>query len=271
MNWIDRLERKYKRFAIKGLIKYLIIGYAIVGVLGSLRPTRVIVDKLMLYIPDVLHGQVWRLVTFIFVPPTFNVLFLIFALYMFYIFGSALEEYWGSFRLNLYYFIGVLAAILAACITQNGHAEHLTLSIFLAFAYLNPNYKILLFFIIPVKVKYLALIDVVFILYSLVFDEMSLKIAALLSLVNFLLFFGMDMYGRWIRPGIKKLVKKHRRNKFKVIVPQHKFEFVHKCKECGKTSKRYPELKFGYCPTCGSDFEYCQDHLKNHKHIIYKD
>ncbi len=270
MNWIDRLERKYKRFAVKGLIKYLVIGYAIVAVLAMLRPAAGLVGKLTLSIPDVLHGEVWRLITFIFVPPTFNPIFLFFALYMFYIFGNALEEYWGNFRLNLYYLIGILATILAGCITGSGHSEYLILSIFLAFAYLNPNYKILVFFILPVKIKYLALIDAIFILYSLVFDEISYKIAALLSLVSFMVFFGRDMYERWLKPEIKKFIKKRKRSKFKVIVPQRKFEFVHKCRECGKTSKGYPQLTFGYCPMCGSDFEYCKEHLKNHKHFIHK-
>ncbi len=268
MNWIDRLERKYKRFAIKGLVKYLVIGSAIVFALSLINLSGQFVEKLTLYIPDVLKGQVWRLVTFIFIPPTFHPIFIIFALYLFYMFGKALEDYWGSFRLNLYYAIGMLSAILSAVITKSGHSEFLNLSVFLAFAYLYPDYKLLVFFIIPVKIKYLAWLDVIFIAYSAAFEPVSVKVAAVLSFLNFFLFFGREIYERWIKPRTRKFIKKRKRSKFKVIIPNRNFELSHRCRECGRSSKEHPELTFGYCPICGSDYEYCSDHIKNHRHLL---
>jgi membrane associated rhomboid family serine protease len=268
LNWIGKLERKYKRFAIRDLVKYLVIGSAVVFALKLFNLSEQIDGNLTLSVPDVLEGQVWRLITFIFIPPTYNAIFIIFALLLTYMFGKALEDYWGSFRLNLYYAIGMLSAILAAFITGYGHAEFLNLSIFLAFAYLNPNFKILVFFILPLKIKYLAWFDIALIVYSVIFSPFSVKVAAVISFMNFFVFFGRDMYDKWVGPRIKKYIRKRKRSKFKVIVPDRSFEFVHKCRECGRTSKEYNELNFGYCQLCGSDYEYCHEHLKNHKHFL---
>ncbi len=270
MNWIDRLERKYRRFAITGLVKYLVIGTAIVFALEQFKISSQIINKLVLFMPDVLRGQIWRLVTFIFIPPETNPIFIIFILYMFYMFGKALEEYWGNFRFNLYYLIGMIGAIISACIIPEGYGntEFLSLSIFLAFAYIYPEFKILLFFVIPVKVKYLAWVDLILIVFSVLLGSASDKVAAIMSFLNFIVFFGKDMYDKWIAPRVKKYIKKKRHSKFKVIVPDKTYEFVHKCSVCGRTSKSHPFLKFGYCPSCTSDFEYCNEHLKDHEHFL---
>jgi membrane associated rhomboid family serine protease len=268
LNWIDRLERKYNRFAIKGLIKYIVIVAAFIFVAVNLseKVADFIYKMLTLNRYGILQGQVWRLITFIFIPPNNNI-FVIFALYVLYIFGSSLENMWGSFRFNLYYFIGVLSAIIAAFITGSASTMYLNLSIFLAFAYLYPNFKLLLFFIIPVKVKYLAWFNVFFVILTVVFASMEDKVAAILSFSNFFIFFGRGFWKKWVAPKTSAFLKKQKRKKFKVIAPPKKFEFVHKCRECGKTSKEFPEVFFGYCKICGSDYEYCEEHINDHKHI----
>lgn len=270
MNWIDRLEQKYKRFAIKGLIKYLVIGTAFVFAAMLLGGSNgaFVANKLNLDISKIKDLEVWRLVTFVFIPPTNNI-FIVFVLYLLYVFGNALERYWGSFRLTLYYVIGMLSAIAAAVLTKGtGSAQFLNLSIFMAFAYLYPNFELLLFFILPVKVKYLAWFNVLFIMFSVAFSSLEIKIAALMSFMNFFVFFGKDMWDKWASPRIKSFNRKRKRNKFKVIAPQKpkSFELVLKCSKCGKTSKEHPELIFAYCPRCGSDYVYCHEHLNNHVH-----
>lgn len=270
LNWIDGLERKYKRFAIKGLIRYLVIGTAFVFAVMLLggRNGEVVIEKLSLDISRIKNWEVWRLVTFIFIPPTKSI-FIVFVLYLLYMFGNSLERYWGSFRLTLYYLIGMLSAIAAAIITKGtGSSQFLNLSIFMAFAYLYPNFELLLFFILPVKVKYLAWLNVVFILFSIAFSSLGIKIAAVMSFMNFFVFFGKDIWDKWVSPHIRNFKKKQKRKKFKVIAPQKpkSIEFVLKCSKCGKTSKEHPELIFAYCPRCGSDYVYCQEHLNNHDH-----
>ena len=268
MNWIGRLERKHQRFSIPGLVRYIVIATAILFALNEFSQGRVY-DLLELDASKVFGGQVWRLVSFIFVPPALGdlgVIAIIFMLYIFYIFGTAMESYWGSFKLTFYYLIGMISAIVAAFITGYGTSEFIMLSIFLAFAYINPDFKLLLFFIIPMKIKYIAWFEILYVIYSVVFSPIYVKIAAILSFVSFIVFFGKDMYLNWVEPRVKKLIKKQKRKKFKVIVPEKNFKIKHKCRVCGRTSEDYPQLKFGYCRSCGSDYEYCSDHLNNHKH-----
>ncbi|HOV26511.1 MAG TPA: hypothetical protein PK566_09175 [Pseudobacteroides sp.] len=268
MNWITRLERKYSRFSIPGLVRYVVIATAILFALNEFSQGRVF-NALELDTSKVLNGEVWRIVTFIFVPPALGalgVIAIIFMLYIFYIFGTAMEKYWGSFKLTLYYAIGVVSAIAAGFITGFGTSEFILLSFFLAFAYINPDFKLLLFFIIPLKIKYIAWFEVLYVLYSIVFSPFNVKIAAILSFTNFIVFFGKDIYLNWIDAKIKKFVKQQKRKKFKVIVPERDFKIVRRCRVCGKTSEDYPDLKFGYCRFCGSDYEYCSNHINNHKH-----
>lgn len=271
LNWIDKLERRYQRFAIKNLTKYLIIGTALVFILGIFDDFRFISSLLVLDPVLVMKGQIWRLITFVFVP-FIGSFWIIFTLYIFYIFGNALESYWGSFRLNLYYLIGVLAAIVAAFLGGflGGRvtSEFLYMSVFLAFAYLNPNFELLLFFIIPVKIKYLAWFSLVFTALSIIFRPES-RITAVLSFANFIVFFGKEVFDNYMSPRVKELDRKRRRRKFKIIASSVKTpEIIYTCCVCGRTSKEHPELKFAYCFKCGSDYEYCQEHLTNHEHII---
>jgi len=271
MDWISKLEKKYRRYAIKDLIKYLVIGAVIVFAVAHLDRTGTIYHLLTLDRATILQGQIWRLVTFIFIPETLDALFIIFVLYLFYMFGSSLERLWGSFRLNLYYAIGMLTAIIAAFISKSGmgSALYLNLSIFLAFAYLYPNFKLLIFFIIPVKVKYLALFELLFVAYSIIVHPWYIKIAAILSFSNFFIFFGKDIYHARILPKLRPVIKERRKKKVMAARPKlsKNAVFNYKCRECGRTSKDHPELKFGYCIICGSDYEYCQDHLGNHTHV----
>lgn len=165
-----------------------------------------------------MQGQIWRLISFIIMPPETSIFFIIFALYMFYIFGKSLEDHWGSFKLNIYYLIGILGTIIGGFITGSTTNLYLNLSIFLAFAVIYPDYKILIFFILPVKVKYLAYIDAGFFILSLILFPNDYKLACVFSIVNFLIFFGPDFIKklknkqsyRSVQKNFKKEIKKYR-------------------------------------------------------------
>jgi len=118
----------------------------------------------------------------------------VFVLYFYYIIGSNLENEWGSFRFNLYYFLGMIGTTIAAFITKGGATPtYINLSLFLAFAHLYPDFQVMLFFILPIKVKYLAWIDWIVIAYSVIFEPVPYKVAAVVSVINFLIFFGPDV------------------------------------------------------------------------------
>jgi len=188
------LEIKYRRYAIRDLMAYIVILNAVVFLLYMLIPQSRLFQKLSLDPAAVLRGEVWRLVTFLFLPPTTSPFWIIFTLYFYYMVGSNLESQWGSFRFNLYYLVGVLSTIAASFLSFGTVSnEHLNLSLFLAFAYLFPNFEVLIFFILPVKIKYLAWLNWAFIAYSLLFGPLPRKLAAIASVVNFFLFFGPDL------------------------------------------------------------------------------
>ncbi|MGI6537659.1 MAG: rhomboid family intramembrane serine protease [Caldicoprobacterales bacterium] len=195
MNWVRKLERKFSRYAIRDLMTYIVVINAVVYVLEMLVPQSNLFMKFYLNPSLVMRGEIWRLITFLFLPPTMHPIWTIFALYFYYLVGSNLENQWGSFRFNLYYLIGVICTIIASFIGKGTvTTEHLNLSLFLAFAYLFPNFEVLLFFFIPVKIKYIAYLNWAFIVFSLIFNPLPMKLAAIASVVNFFIFFWSDLF-----------------------------------------------------------------------------
>ncbi len=204
MTWLDKLERRFGRYGIHNLMLYVVITIAAVylaDVLFSVMHFS-LSSYLTLYIPAAIHGQIWRFVTFLFVPPTTNIISLVFYLYFYYFLGSTLEQYWGTFRFNLYYLVGAIGAVIAAFFTGYGTSTYLNLSLFLAFAFLFPDQKVLLFFFIPIKMKYLAYVDWVLFALRLIFGDWSTRAAIIASLLNFALFFGGDVV-RFVRNKLK--------------------------------------------------------------------
>lgn len=191
---MDRLQRKFGRYAIRNLMLYIVAGMAAVYVLDIVAAPLMgfsLSNLLMFNRSAILRGQIWRLVTFIFIPPSSSMLFIFFALYFDYLVGTALQQQWGSFRFNLYYLCGMLGTILSGFLTGYATNSYLNMSLFFAFALLYPDFELILL-ILPVKVKYLALISAVGVVYSLIMDSWAGKPALLVSLINVALFFGRD-------------------------------------------------------------------------------
>lgn len=261
MNWLNTLERKYRQLAIPDLIKYIVFLQAVVYLLQMFDPR--IVRHLILIPSLVLQGEVWRLITFLFIPPQTSILWIFFILYFYYMVGSALEQTWGSFKFTLYYLIGALGTIVGAFLSGIGwNALYLHLSLFLAFACLFPDFQILLFFILPVKVKYLAYLNGFFLAYTILFQPLPFKLGALASLINFFLFFGPSL----IRSLGRRNRLLHTRRRFSQGLKTGQRETIHSCRVCGITEKEDPLMEFRYCSQCSGDDEYCMDHLYNHEH-----
>lgn len=215
MKRIDKLERKFGRYAIQNLMTYIVMLNALVYVLmmipGSNLRSRLVLN------PDlVLKGEIWRLITYVFIPPASSPIFIFFVLYFYYMIGSNLEAEWGSFRFNLYYLLGMIGTTIAIFIT-GGEATpvYINLSLFLAFAHLYPDFQVLLFFIIPIRMKYLALLNWIIIGISILFEPIPYKVAAIVSVLNFLLFFGPDIiddikFRRQVKKNRKRFLKEVR-------------------------------------------------------------
>lgn len=266
MNWLNKLKRKFGGFAIEGLMTYIVALKGITYLLSIYDQTGMFKYNLMLIPSKVANGEIWRLFTFIIMPPETSFIFTAFVLYFYYMIGTTLEHEWGSFKFNAYYFLGILGTILAAFLTGSWVTSfYINLSLFLAFAQLYPDYEIHLFLLIPIKVKYLALFNWLFIGYKILLGSFSAKVAAIVSLINFFIFFGRDIVNS-IR---NKKRTRERRKRFNAKKSNRKY--IHKCTVCGITEKDDPEMGFRYCSKCDGHYEYCMEHLKDHQHIKNED
>ena len=195
----DRLERRFRRFAIPNLMLILVGAMAIVFIMDfAIGNTtgRSLISILSFDRDAIMAGQVWRVVTFLFVPPSTSVIWVIFGLYFYYMIGSTLENQWGAFGFTVYYLIGALGSIISGFIAGSVTNSYLNLSMFFAFALLYPDYQILLFFFIPIKMKYLALLDAVSFIIMFILGSWSTRLAIIVALINLFIFFGPNFIDR---------------------------------------------------------------------------
>lgn len=267
MNFLDKLERKYRKYAINDLMKYIIIGNGVIFLLEMI--TRISISSLLTFnLNAILHGQIWRLVTFVFIPDEHNIIFLFFMLYLYYAIGAALEHAWGTFKFNVYYFSGALFTMIASSILSlmgynvYASAYYINLSLFLAYATLFPNVEFLVMYILPVKVKYLALLDGILLLSQFINGGIGAKVLIIVSLLNFLIFFGSSIKGA--KPTATQKNFRKQKRQLQKGDPIH--VAFHKCTVCGKTELTDPDMEFRYCSSCNGNYEYCMDHLRNHEH-----
>lgn len=197
MNWMNKLERKLDRFAIPNLMQYISATMVVVLVFSALPYGPNPIEWSVLLWNKVMQGQIWRLLTFVFVPPTGVSLLAFLVIYFYYYIGRTLEYNWGTTRFNLYYLMGMVGTIIAAAITGYGTSTFLNFSLFLAFATLFPNNEVLLFLFIPMKVKYLAWVELAMYAWSFLFGTNAIRLSIIASLINYILFFGPDVWRRW--------------------------------------------------------------------------
>ncbi|WP_346698079.1 hypothetical protein [Catenibacillus scindens] len=289
---LDKLERKFGRYAIKNLMRYIIVLYAI-GFFLSFAMPEVYYTYFCLDAERILHGEVWRIFTFLLNSPSNNPIFVIFSLYFYYLLGNTLEQVWGAFRFNLYYFTGVIGTVLAAIIVYlvtglSGlyfymDTYYINLSLFLAFATIIPDMQVLVMFIIPVRMKWLAILDVVLLAWSFIQGGWGTRVAIVVALINFLFYFISFM--RKKGPSPRQI---HRKYVYKKAAakgygasagyrgnrgtsPKGAGPYPggarHRCAVCGRTELDDDTLEFRYCSKCNGNYEYCQDHLFTHTHV----
>ena len=276
---LNKLERKLGRHAIPNLILWLLAGYAIGFTLAYTAPEVLSLMTLEPYY--ILRGQVWRLITWVLMPPDTSLLFAVIMMLFYYQLGQSLERTWGSFRFNVYIFGGILFTVIGAFVLYgifyalNGipvtgmgaffTTNYINMSIFLAFAVCYPNMQVYLYFIVPVKMKWLAVVYGGLIVFSLIQTNWAGAVAIISSLLNFLVFYVSTRDFHKISP--KEI---HRRQAFKRQVRQAapgSGVTKHKCAICGRTEQDDPSLEFRFCSKCDGNYEYCQDHLFTHQHI----
>lgn len=313
-------KRGIGRFAISGLMRWIVAGYAI----GYFLSIFGLESWLTLNPALICRGQIWRIVTFLLIPPASgNLIFLILILYFYLMIGNALENFWGTVKFNEYYFGGVLiqiaAALLIYLLTGNNlilSTSYINMSLFLAFAVEAPDTQILLFFILPVKMVWLAWIDGVIIALTVIFGILSAFLplpaglisglamagvaaapgaaaAAIIGLANFFIYLAVQykrkrpnsvqkQFRAQMKRGAKADVisfntekKKRERGSgaFPPLQPSGKNggPYRHRCAICGRTDVSDPDLEFRFCSKCAGNFEFCEDHIRAHRHVTEED
>lgn len=271
MNKFEKFCYKHEHWGVGNLMLFIAVCNILVYLLASLFPDYGILNWLSFNSTLVMSGQVWRLITFVFIPVDNNPLFLLLACYFYYWMGKVLENEWGKLKFNIFYLTGMLATIIFCMITgSSGTAFYLNLSLFFAYATLFPEQRILLFFILPIKVKYVAIVEAVifFLLPALDFGVFPQNLIPLVAVLNYILFFN----GHIIRLFKRGAVYGKKQADFKSAVRQSQSRpnyqgYTHKCAACGVTDTQDPSIEFRYCSLCAHYECYCSQHIFTHEHI----
>ena len=283
---MSNFEKKFGKYAIKNLSLTLIMCYAAGYLIEMVLPGLFYFLTLNPY--AIIHGQVWRLVTWILIPPdSSNLFFVLLMLYFYYSLGTSLERTWGTYRYNVYIFSGMLFTIIGSflmmgycylvrpadmvaygpsvffsAVSPLFSTYYVNMSIFLAFAATFPEVQVLLMFIIPIKVKVLGIIYGVMLIANFIQGSAYSRFAMAASLFNFVVFWITSKNHIHMSP---KQVK--RRQEYRREVKRNTGGTKHKCAICGRTELDSPDLEFRFCSKCNGNYEYCQEHLFTHQHV----
>ncbi len=304
MYFLRNLERRFGKYAIRDLPAVIIGLYAAGYILSVIAPG--VLGHLTLDPYFILRGEVWRIITWIIVPPGRLDIFTVIMLFFYFSIGRGLEQKWGAFLFNLYFFMGMLFTVIGAFLvygwylfqygqgfpmSQMGYAVfstyYINMSIFMAFALSYPDATVLLYFIIPVKMKWMGVLYGVLIVYSFIQSTLPGRVLILTSLLNFLIFWLLTRNGgrtsggyRYSRGG--RAGSGQRTGGFAGKAPKiHPGSTgsgrnpaggsagapLHRCAVCGRTERDSDQLEFRYCSKCAGAYEYCQDHLFTHTHV----
>jgi len=285
MKLLSKLERKFGKYAIPNLMKYIIILFGVGLLIGSMPPYT-LGNYFKLDFPSIMKGQIWRLFTFIIpISSIGGILYTAIAAYCYYLIGNALERTWGAFRFNLYFFSGIFFNLLASFITflftglsLSPSLEFICGTLFFALAAIYPNTEFRLYFLIPIKAKYLAWVQAALYIFTIgsymVKGQYFQVIPLVVAVGNFLIFFfatrnyhGMSPQEIRRKANFKRQMKEGRKTD---NVTQFKGKNVvtrHKCAVCGRTELDNDQLEFRFCSKCDGNYEYCMDHLFTHEHV----
>lgn len=301
MKFLYKLEAKYGKYAIKNLSLYLVIIFALSYALAFLLPNVYLTLIFSPYEIFVEH-QFWRIFTWIFTMPGGFDMFTLVMLFFYYSIGTSIEMSIGTFMYNLYIFGGMLFTTIGITVTSaicyltnntqsfipitfqqiGGHSltYFMTISIFLGFALVHSDSFVMLYFLIPVKVTWLAFADVIWLMYYFVTDDnIIFRVAIVASVLNAAVFYYVSKRYSSRRRPISAYMKRKSRDRSRgkerektggatverITIPEGVTR--HKCAICGRTEKDDDMLEFRFCSKCKGNYEYCSEHLFTHEHV----
>ena len=279
--WLDRFCYKHPRFGIPNLMKFIVIGNVLIYLLDMF--SNGYASLLFMFYPSaVLHGEVWRIITFLFIPMNgfnpndmFSILWFAMATLFYYYIGNALERQWGSTRFTVFYFLGaILNLIIGFAFQTSVTMYYVNMSMFFAFATLYPEMQVLLYGILPLKVKWLAWVDAALFLYDIIrylmLGAWGYALIPVVAILNYFIFFWDDLMEIFRRKTGRMAYRTRPQTinfkKAQKEVQQRK-GYLHKCAVCGITDADDPNMEFRYCSKCNGYYCYCMNHINNHVHV----
>lgn len=297
---MGKFEKKFGRYAIRNLSKILVICYAAGLLINMFFPA--LRDYLTLNPHLILHGQVWRLISWVLISSydggsPMGLIFGIIMMSFFFSIGKTLEQTWGDYFFNIYVFSGLLLMVVASfavygfslLVPPVKYAEYaiggmplfmanvsyvfsiyyINMSILLAFAFTFPDATVLMMMLFPMKMKWLGYIEGIFLAVDFFTGNAYVKVAIAAAMINFAVFYYLQRSKRFGSPRVRYQAAVRRRefnnNVKRETTP--KGASKHKCAICGRTETTNPELEFRFCSKCNGNYEYCNEHLFNHKHV----
>lgn len=277
---IDKFCLTHRRFGIPRLMLYVVFGCAAFYLISIMDTTLTFLKLIEFDVGMILKGQVWRIISWVFFPNQGSIIFMALMLYFYYFIGTSLEREWGTPKFNIYYIMGLLLNIIYGFIvwaitglSPSLSSSYINLSMFFTFAVLFPDFRLLLFFIIPVKIKWLALFNAIFFVYNIIISSVAGyyfdAILPIVAVLNFIIFCSDDLM-HFLRPLKTKNTKQAINFRKAAKQKQHQDAakpYRHKCAVCGKTDTEYPGMEFRYCSRCNGYHCFCAEHINSHVHF----
>lgn len=260
MQVLDKWERRFGRVSFPGLLRYYALFHVMVFLLQIVNPA--IGETLDFNKEKIMGGEVWRVVTFLFADSGFGgqgafaMLFLFFMVMVAFMMSDALEGAWGVFRTSLFHytcFAGLLVANFLYGEPMPGSGMFVYSSAFFAFATLFPRHEFLMFFILPVQVRWLAILFGGLLVFGTLGQPAYLGYLVL-AFGNYLLWAGIPA----LRGQARVIESAGRKRKFEKAKSSGENTF-HRCEKCGRTEVSDPDLDFRMA---ADGKEYCGDHLE---------
>ncbi|MDE7260898.1 MAG: rhomboid family intramembrane serine protease [Oscillospiraceae bacterium] len=274
---IDRFCAMHPRLGIPGLMRYIVIANAAIYIFSLFDRSGLLLSVLAMDIWSVLHGQIWRIVTFVLIPTGDRPLSVLLSLFFYFWLGESMERLWGSAKFTVYYVSGMLLSVIASILALflDGFAfplygaGYVNSALFFAYALTYPEAIVRIFYIIPIKMKWLAIFEAVVyaaaVVYGIVLGAWGYALTPIVAMLNLFVFFSPDFYRR------ADTVRAHNRREavqFRKAVKEQQRQkgYNHKCEVCGRTDTEYPNLQFRYCSKCSGYHCFCEEHIFNHTH-----
>ncbi|MBQ9979547.1 MAG: rhomboid family intramembrane serine protease [Oscillospiraceae bacterium] len=279
----DRFCSRNERFGIKNLMMIIVIISAVIYVLGYMSQSNpyFLYNKLCFSPYHILKmGQVWRIITYVIAPnPATGIFGLAISLFFYLFIGRVLEQQWGRLKFTIFYFSGVIiTAVFGLVFRCSISSAYINLSMFMAFATLYPDQRVMFYFIIPIKIKWLAYLSIIYYVYVMIINRslFPANLVPIAALINYAIYFAPMFFAmtanrkrhrQWERSKVVDFEEAKNRPGAAARAQHQKPNYMHKCEVCGRTNVSHPELEFRYCSKCAGYRCYCIDHINNHNHI----